>query len=342
MGKEVDRIPFWLMRQAGRYLPEYRGLREKHSFLSLCKTSELIVEVTLQPIQRFEMDAAILFSDILLPLASMGVGLQFDDRLGPRLEWKRDAKGSWSRLQLPTFEQEFSFLADAIRQLRRKLSGRAALVGFSGAPFTLLSYLVEGGSSRDLAATKTFMFQEPAPYHALMERLTEMVEGYLGFQVRAGGQALQLFDTWAGVLALRDYREFVLPYTQKILKSLGSSFPEIPTILFSLGASTLLEEMAESGARVLSLDWRIEMGKARALLGPGRPVQGNLDPLALFQPLQRIEDAVNEMLGKGSVFPGYIFNLGHGMHPKTPLEHVEKLVETLRNQPERPPGARVA
>jgi uroporphyrinogen decarboxylase len=341
-GKKVDRIPVWLMRQAGRYLPEYRALREKHSFLTLCKTPELVVEVTLQPIARFKMDAAILFSDILLPLESMGVDLKFDDSLGPQLSWEAQSNGTAGRLRMPDFDREFGFLADAIGQLRRSLGAETALIGFSGAPFTLLTYLIEGGSSRDLATAKTFMYREPASFHRLMEDLSKAVEAYLKFQIRAGAQAVQLFDTWAGSLSPADYREFVLPHTQGILEAVGADFQDVPTIYFALGASTLLEDMKETGARVLGLDWRIDMGKARTLLGPGRPVQGNLDPLALFQPVKRLEGTIRDMLAKGSRFPGYIFNLGHGVHPKTPVEHVQRLVEIVREYPACPAEAVLA
>jgi uroporphyrinogen decarboxylase len=323
----VDRVPVWLMRQAGRYLPEYRKIREKHPFLELCKTPDLAVEVTLQPVDRFGMDAAILFSDILLLLETMGAGLHFDENMGPRLQWEGIRNGGDTGLRIPDPEKELGFVMDTIRQLRPALGERAVLIGFSGSPFTLATYLIEGGTSKNFFATKSFMYRNPAAFHRLMGDLAEAVSLYLQAQVDAGVQALQLFDTWAGVLCPADYREYVLPYMQKIVASLPQE--DVPLIHFSLGTSTLLSEMEQIGTQVLSLDWKIDLALARERLGPGRPVQGNLDPFALFQPEETLEGTLRELLEKGARKPGYIFNLGHGIHPKTPVENVYRLVETV-------------
>ena len=327
----VDRVPVWLMRQAGRYLPEYRKLREKNSFLTLCKTPDLAVEVTLQPVERFGMDAAILFSDILILLEAMGMELNFDDKLGPRLGSGADRTKEVEGLCVPDPEEKLGFVLHAIRRLKPALQGKAALIGFSGAPFTLATYLIEGGTSRQFQATKSFMYQENIAFHRLMDTLARSVESYLRAQIRAGAEAVQLFDTWAGVLAPHDYREFVLPYMQQIFQGLRAEGG--PTIHFSLGSSTLLEDMDRIGADVLSLDWKIDMAKAREKLGPHRPVQGNMDPFALFQPPDRLEATVCDILEKGASLPGFVFNLGHGIHPKTPLESVYRLVEIVHNHP---------
>ena len=327
----VDRVPIWLMRQAGRYLPEYRKLRQEHSFLTLCKTPDLAVEVTLQPIERFGMDAAILFSDILVLPEAMGIELNFDEKLGPRLGRDSDRTKALEGLFVPDPEEKLGFVLESIRKLRNELKGRAALIGFSGAPFTLATYLIEGGTSRHFQATKSFMYQEQEAFHRLMRTLASSVESYLKAQIRAGAEAVQLFDTWAVVLSPRDYREYVLPYMQQILEGLKRE--GVPTLHFSLGSSTLLEAMEQTGADVLSLDWKIDIGKARALLGPHRAVQGNMDPFALFQPPERLEATVRDILQKGASQPGYVFNLGHGIHPKTPLESVYRMVEIVHNHP---------
>jgi len=330
-GLPVDRIPVWLMRQAGRYLPEYRKVREQVSFLTLCKTPSLAVEVTLQPVQRLGVDAAILFSDILLLLEPMGIEVSFEENGGPRLDPTIAGKGDVEALPVPDPEDQLGFVLEAIRQLRSTLGGETALIGFSGAPFTLATYLIEGGSSRDFAKTKGLMYQEPRTFHRLMAHLARSVLLYLEAQVGAGVQALQLFDTWAVVLSPQDYREYVLPHMQELLESLRAC--QVPTIHFSLGTSTLLDSMAKLGAQVLSLDWKIDIGEAREKLGSKQPVQGNLDPMALFKPAEDLCRTVSRMLEQGSRWPGYIFNLGHGIHPKTPVENVVRLVETVRTFP---------
>lgn len=327
----VDRVPIWLMRQAGRYLPEYRRLRDQVSFLTLCKTPDLAAEVTLQPLERFGMDAAILFSDILVILEAMGVELVFEEQVGPRLGGSAGTEERVRSLSIPDPDAELRYVLDAIRQVKGSLREGVALIGFSGAPFTLATYLIEGGSSRDFHATKSFMYQRPVEFHRLMEKLALALEPFLKAQIEAGVDALQLFDTWAVILAPVDYREFVLPHMQRLVAGLKDG--GVPTIHFSLGTSTLLEAMKEMGAHVLGLDWKIDIGEARERLGPTRPVQGNLDPFALFEDQEKLEERVLSMLDKGSRWPGYVFNLGHGVHPKTPVENVSRLVEVVQNYP---------
>lgn len=328
-GEPVDKIPAWLMRQAGRYLPEYRNLREKHSFMELCKTPALAVEITLQPVERFRMDAAILFSDILFILESMGANLKFDENHGPRLAYDVSQRGGEDGLRVPDPERDLGFVLETIRQLRGALDDRTALIGFSGAPFTLASYLIEGGSSRTFFATKSFMYRNTGGFHRLMGLLSDAVALYLQAQIDAGAQAVQIFDTWAGILSPGDYREYVLPYMQRILESLPGN--EVPTIHYSLGTSTLLDEMKQMGAGVMGLDWKVDIGRARERLGPAVPVQGNMDPFALFQNEASLETTLLDILAKGSAMPGYIFNLGHGIHQKTPVESVYRMKEIIDN-----------
>jgi len=330
-GEPVDKIPAWLMRQAGRYLPEYRKLREKHSFMELCKTPALAVEVTLQPVERFGMDAAILFSDILFILETMGADLRFDEDHGPRLACDAIRDGGGGELRVPDPERDLGFVLETIRQLRGALDGRTALIGFSGAPFTLATYLIEGGSSRTFYSTKSFMYRNPEGFHRLMRSLADAVSLYLKAQIDAGAQAVQLFDTWAGILSPRDYREYVLPHMQRTVAGLPGG--EVPTIHYSLGTSTLLDEMKQIGVGVMGLDWKMDIGLARERLGPEFPVQGNMDPFALFQGEEALEATLLDILAKGSVIPGYIFNLGHGIHQKTPVESVYKMKEIIDNFP---------
>jgi uroporphyrinogen decarboxylase len=332
----VDRVPVWLMRQAGRYLPEYRRLRGQYPFLTLCKTPALATEVTLQPLERFRMDAAILFSDILLILEAMGVDLVFEDKVGPRLGRSAGTEQQVRALSIPDPDVELGYVLDAIRQVKGSIQEGVALIGFSGAPFTLATYLIEGGTSRDFHATKRFMYRHPLEFHRLMEKLGLALEPFLKAQIESGVDAVQLFDTWAVILSPGDYREFVLPHMQRLVAGLKDE--GVPTIHFSLGTSTLLEAMKEMGAHVLGLDWKIDIEEARERLGPTRPVQGNLDPFALFESREKLEERVLAMLAKGSRWPGYIFNLGHGVHPKTPVESVSRVVETVRNYPLRQAG----
>ncbi len=331
LGRSVDRLPVWLMRQAGRYLPEYRELRGRFPFLTLCKTPSLAAEVTLQPVERFRMDAAILFSDILLILEAMGVELAFGEKGGPRLGSGEPGEERVRLLSVPDPADDMGYVLDAIRQIKGSLPDGCALIGFSGAPFTLATYLIEGGTSRDFYATKAFMYRQPSAFHGVMEKLVDALEPFLKAQIAAGVDAVQLFDTWAMILSPADYGKFVLPHMQRLVAGLKNQ--GAPVLHFSLGTSTLFKEMVRIGADVLSLDWKIDMGEARALLGPTQAVQGNLDPFALFQDTAGLEASVRGILEKGSRWPGYIFNLGHGVHPKTPVEKVRRLVEVVHGFP---------
>jgi uroporphyrinogen decarboxylase len=261
----------------------------------------------------------------------MGVQLAFDEKVGPRLGEGESGEERVRSVSVPDPAQEMGYVLDAIRQIKGSLPEGCALIGFSGAPFTLATYLIEGGTSRDFYAVKSFLYQEPAAFQRLMETLTDAVEALLKAQIGAGADAIQIFDTWAMILSPADYTEFVLPHMQRLVA--GVRDEGAPTIHFSLGTSTLLEAMARMGTDVLSLDWKIDMGEARERLGPKRAVQGNLDPFALFQEAARLEESVRPILEKGSRWPGYIFNLGHGVHPKTPVESVARLVDVVHDFP---------
>ncbi|MBN1141152.1 MAG: uroporphyrinogen decarboxylase [Deltaproteobacteria bacterium] len=316
--------PIWIMRQAGRYLPEYRAIRSRIPFLDLCKDPALAAEVTLQPVRLLGVDAAILFSDILIPLEAMGVRLRFTP--APLLENPVRDRKEIEALRIPDPVGDLSFVLDTIRILRRELGG-TPLIGFCGAPFTLACYLTEGKGSRDFATVKKMMFSEPELFRALMEKLTAMSIAYLRAQIEAGVQAVQIFDTWAGILAPADYGEFVLPHLRALIRGLDRG--ATPVILFIKGVGGLLELIRDCGADVLALDWMVSLERARRLLGTEIAVQGNLDPALLLTPKPRIEAAVQRILEENGGRPGHIFNLGHGILPATPVDHVRFLVETV-------------
>ena len=323
-GKPVDATPVWLMRQAGRYLPEYRAIREKVPFLELCKTPDLAAEVTVQPVRRLGVDAAIIFSDILIPVEAMGLALQLDDA-GPRLPQPVRTEADVSRLAIPDPEDRTGFVAEAIRRTRKALSDSVPVIGFCGAPFTLAAYMVEGGGSRTFLNIKRLLFEQRPVAHALFDKLTRTLIPYLQMQVAAGASLVQIFDSWGGELSPRDFESFSLPYLQRIVSALKSS---VPVILFGTGMSTLLPLMRSTGADVLGLDWRIDIAEARRLLGPQVAVQGNLDPAALFLPAADLESSVQDVLqGAGPI--GHIFNLGHGIFPQTPPEAAQALVDAV-------------
>jgi uroporphyrinogen decarboxylase len=313
------------MRQAGRYLPQYLATRAKAGdFLTLCKTPELACEVTLQPVELFGLDAAILFSDILVPLEAMGVPLTFVEGEGPKLEPVR-SMGDMARLrQLPP-EEGVPFVLEAVRLIRKELGGKVPLIGFAGAPFTLATYLVEGGGSKIFRHVLCWMYSDPEGFKELLGVLARNVAAYLRAQVQAGAQAIQIFDTWAGILSRRNYREFALPATREIiaaLKPLG-----VPVILYANGCAPFLEEMAASGADVISVDWRVGLSEAAERTRGAVALQGNLDPLALYAPQPLLQKEILRVLGEAPAV-GHIFNLGHGILPDTPVEAVRFLVET--------------
>ncbi|MHB0871400.1 MAG: uroporphyrinogen decarboxylase [Chloroflexota bacterium] len=321
----VDCTPIWLMRQAGRFLPEYRRLRERHSMLEMIKTPELAVEVTLQPLHRFDLDAAIIFSDILPPLESMGIEVQFVKGEGPSIGQPIRGMSQVQGLRVPAAEEVAPYTQQAIRLAARELAGRLPLIGFAGAPFTLASYLIEGGSSRDHSLAKQFMYREPDAWHLLMERLAQLVGGYLRSQVAAGAQAVQLFDSWVGVLGPADYREFVLRYSQQAIATAQTA--DVPVIHFTTGTTGMLGLIREAGGDVVGVDWRVELAAAWERLGPEVAIQGNLDPQTLLAPLSTLRARAASILEGANGRPGHIFNLGHGVLPQTPVEQVAALVE---------------
>ncbi|MBW6486783.1 MAG: uroporphyrinogen decarboxylase [Syntrophobacterales bacterium] len=322
----VDCTPVWIMRQAGRYLEEYRAVRTKHSFIEVCKTPELAVELTLQPVRRFEIDAAIIFADILLPLEKMGIDFEFTKDDGPRINNTVRTRADVEKIRAINPMEEMSYLMDAIRMAKRELNGVVPLIGFSGAPFTLASYITEGGGSRNYLFTKTMMYREPATWHLLMEKLTDMVIVYLNDQIKAGVQAVQVFDSWVGCLSQVDYREFVLPHQKRLMASLDAS---VPHVHFAFNASHLLELIKEAGGDVIGLDWRIELDAAWKTLNYESGVQGNLDPVALYGSREYIKRRVAEILAKAENRNGHIFNLGHGILPTAPIDNVKYMIDLV-------------
>jgi len=324
--EEVDCTPVWIMRQAGRYLEEYRAVRAKHSFIEVCKTPELAVEITLQPVRRFELDAAILFADILLPLEKMGIDFEFTKGDGPRINNTVRTRGDVEKMRAINPMEEMAYLMDAIRMVKRELNGKVPLIGFSGAPFTLASYITEGGGSRNYVFTKSMMYREPDTWHLLMEKLTDMVIVYLNDQIKAGVQAVQVFDSWVGCLSAADYREFVLPHQKRLMASLDKS---VPHIHFAFGASHLLALIQEAGGDVLGLDWRTEIDVAWKALNHEPGVQGNLDPVALYGSREYIKRRVTEILDKVGNRNGHVFNLGHGILPTVPPDNAKYMIDLV-------------
>jgi uroporphyrinogen decarboxylase len=321
------------MRQAGRYMAEYRAIRAKHTLLEICKQPELAMEVTLQPVRALGVDAAILFADILLPLEPMGAPFEFAAGEGPVIhEPVRDA-AAIERLRLFEPEDGLSHVLKAIRLLRRELDGKTPLIGFAGAPFTLASYLVEGGKSSNYALTKRLMYREPALFHALMHKLAEVVRRYLRAQVAAGAQAVQLFDSWIGALGPTDYREFVQPHVRHILGDLESA--GVPVIHFGTGTACLLELQREAGGSVIGVDWRTPLDQAIARLGDGVAVQGNLDPLVLDAPRELLSRRIDEVLGQAGGRLGHVFNVGHGILPETSPDACKFVVDYVHQRSER-------
>jgi uroporphyrinogen decarboxylase len=323
-----DRTPIWLMRQAGRYMSEYREIRARHSLLDICRTPELAVEVTLQPIRKFGFDAAILFSDLLVPLEPLGIPFHFAEGEGPRIENPLRSRSDIDRLRDVEPRESLAFALEAIRVLRRELD--VPLIGFAGAPFTLASYAIEGGPSKNFERTKSLMYEDPESWHRLAGKLARVVKDYLAAQVEAGAQAVQLFDSWAGALAPSDYRTFALPHSRAILEPLGEL--GVPRIHFGTGTSGMLREIRDAGADVVGVDWRIDLDRAIAQVGDGVAVQGNLDPLALFAPPELLLEKTDDVLSRAARQPGHIFNLGHGILPGTPADNVARLVEHVQQR----------
>jgi uroporphyrinogen decarboxylase len=322
--KPVDRTPVWMMRQAGRYLPEYRAMREKVEFLTLCKTPELAAQVSLQPVERFGMDACIMFSDILIPVEAMGAPVAFTDK-GPALERPVRTIDQVDKLRIPDPQADMPFVLETLQHLRTALRDETALLGFCGAPFTLAAYLVEGGGSKNFAAIKALMYAEPATLHALLAKLADTTAEYVAAQVRAGAQAVQVFDTWAGELAPDAYERFALPYQTVVIKRIRAA--GVPAILFVNGCAGVLDLMTQTRADVLSIDWRIGLGAARKRVGAGFALQGNVDPTVLLATPDAVDHAARRAMREAGA-TGHILNLGHGILPATPIECARAFIDT--------------
>jgi uroporphyrinogen decarboxylase len=318
------------MRQAGRYMAEYRAIRQKYSLLEIVQQPELAAEVTLQPVRAFNVDAAILFADILLPLQPMGVDFEFAKGEGPVIHHPIRAQADVDALRPLRPNETLGHVMDAIRLLRNEL-GDTPLIGFSGAPFTVASYMIEGGASRDYKITKLMMYSAPEIWHAFMEKLSTALAEYLTAQIRAGAQAVQLFDSWVGALGPLDYETFVLPYSKKVLEAAQAT--GVPVIHFGTGTATLLPLMRQAGGDVIGLDWRVPLDQGWGVVGHDRAVQGNLDPVALFAPLPELKKRIHDVLYRAGGRPGHIFNVGHGILQHTPEENVKAAVEMIHELP---------
>jgi uroporphyrinogen decarboxylase len=322
----VERTPVWFMRQAGRSLPEYRKLRERYGFFELNRSAELTAEVTLQPVRRHGVDAAVIFADIVTPVAPMGIGVELVEGVGPVVAEPIRSAADVERLRVPDAEDAVAAVLEAIAIVRGELAPEQAVVGFCGGPFTVAGYLVEGRPSRDFAATKALMYGQPAVWHGLMEKLADTFAGYAAAQARAGADVVQVFDSWVGALSPADYDEFVAPWSARVLSAL-----DVPMIHFGTGTATLLAAMAAAGGDVIGLDWRLPLDEGWARVGAGRGVQGNLDPAVLLGPWPRVESAARDVLARAAGRPGHVFNLGHGVLPGTDpgvLGRLRELVHT--------------
>jgi len=327
----TDRTPVWFMRQAGRYMPEYRAARAQQGILEMCHKPKLVAQITLQPVERLGVDAAIVFADILLPFEPLGVGLSYASG-GPKIWRPIRTPADVDKLEHVDPARHLAYCLEGVREAKAALAARfpaVPLIGFAGAPFTLASYAIEGGTSRTFETTKQFMYTHPGAWHGFMERLAELVGSFLALQAAAGADALQLFDSWAGCLSCADYQEYVLPHSRRAIEL--ASAAGVPVIHFGTDTSTLLELMAEAGGDVIGVDWRIPLDVAWARIG-GRAVQGNLDPAVLFAPPEVLERRVKEVLRRAGGRAGHIFNLGHGIQPGTPVENVKRVVDLVHGR----------
>jgi uroporphyrinogen decarboxylase len=342
LGQAVERTPVWIMRQAGRYLPEYRALRDRVDFLTSCRTPEIACELTLQPVTRLGVDAAILFSDILIPLPGMGVPVAFTP--GPHLDAPVRTAADLARLRAPDPEESTGFVLEAIRLLRRALPPDVPLIGFAGAPFTLATYLVEGGATKSFSRIKGLLFGNPGLAAALLSICADTTAAYAGAQVRAGAQALMLFDTWAGILSPQDFAARAAPYVRRVFDAVAAAATglaaPVPRLYYAGNAAGFLDQCRHLKADVIGIDWRLDLADARRCLGPGLALQGNLDPAVLLGPTSLIRDRAHAVLAAGRARPtdtvgagpdgGHIFNLGHGILPETPPDHARALVDAVR------------
>ncbi len=326
-GEPASHTPVWMMRQAGRYMKEYREIREKYSFLEVCENPELAGEVTMQPVNKLGVDAAILFCDILIPCRAMGMNLEFVSGKGPVFDNPVRNKDHVDRLNIPDPMDETGYVMKAVELLSRELKNNVPLIGFAGGPFTLASYMIEGGSSKSFSWLFSMMYRDPDLFHGLMEKITETVIDYMEAQIDSGARAVQLFDTWAGLLPESDYREFAYPYSKEIISSLKTK--EVPVIHFIKGTSHLLEPMIETEPDVISVDWKIPLSAVRSETGSEIAVQGNLNPGALFGSREILKGKIEAVLEEAGPEPGHIFNLGHGINKETDPDKAKFLVETV-------------
>ena len=330
--QSTERTPVWMMRQAGRYLPEYRATRERAgSFLKLCMTPELACEVTLQPLARYPLDAAILFSDILTIPHAFGLGLQFETGEGPRIERPVRSQSDVRRLGVPDPYGELRYVMDAVQLIRRELHGRVPLIGFAGSPWTVGTYIVEGGSSREFSKIKAMLYDAPSTLHELLDLLAKSTVAYLNAQIESGAQAIMVFDTWGGVLTPAQYREFSLQYMAKIIDSLTREREgrRVPVILFTKGGGAWLAEMAQTNCDALGVDWTTDLGDARHAVKDAKALQGNLDPSCLYASPERIRVEVARVLASYGHGSGHVFNLGHGIHPQIPPDHAGAMIQAV-------------
>jgi uroporphyrinogen decarboxylase len=330
--ESVERTPVWFMRQAGRYMAEYRALRQNYTLLQLCRTPDLATEVTLQPVRRIDVDAAILFSDLLIPLEPMGIPFDFVTGEGPAIERPLRSASDIDAVRVVDPRETISYTFAAIRQIKQALGQRIPLIGFAGAPFTLASYAIEGGHSNNFALTKGLMYGDPAAWHRLADKLATVVGDYLSAQIDAGVDAVQVFDSWVGALNEADYREFALPHTRKIFDTLSG---RVPTIHFGVASGSILHVMREAGGDVIGADWRIPLDDAWKRIGQDRAIQGNLDPTLLLGPRDRLLKGVDDILARAANRSGHIFNLGHGILPMTPVENVQAVARYVHEQSAR-------
>jgi len=325
--ERVERTPVWFMRQAGRSLPEYREIRKRHGLFEVCGQPELCAEVTLQPVRRHNVDAAVMFADIMLPVIGMGVDVQLVENVGPVVEHPIATIADVERLSVPDPRESVPFVLDTVKLVRGELRGDQAVVGFCGGPFTVAGYLIEGKPTRDFAATKRCMFGAPEVWHALMDKLSDTFARYVAAKAEAGADVIQVFDSWVGALSVDDYLEFVAPYSRRILEAV-----DVPTIHFGTGTTHLLGELREVGGDVIGLDWRISILRGWEIVGEDRGVQGNLDPALLLGPWERTRDAALSILDAVDGRPGHIFNLGHGVLPATNPDDLGRLVELVHER----------
>jgi uroporphyrinogen decarboxylase len=323
----VERTPVWFMRQAGRSLPEYRELRKRHSLFEVCRQPELCAEVTLQPVHAHGVDAAVLFADIMLPVLGMGIDVDIVEGVGPVIGQPIQSLTDVERLTVPDPEESVPFVLEAVRLVREELSARDAVIGFAGGPFTVAGYLIEGKPTREFAKTKACMYGRPEIWHGLMDKLADTFAPYLVAKVRAGADVVQLFDSWVGTLSAEDYREFVAPYSERVLAAV-----DVPTIHFGTGTLHLLPDLASAGGDVIGLDWRIPIEGGWEIVGPDRGVQGNLDPALLLGPWERAEAATTRILEAVAGRHGHVFNLGHGVLPDTDPAMLRQLVELVHER----------